>query len=311
MALQLSKQVEKVLDYLQNIDVSEIQNEVDAGRAFYEKMIPLAGERETSLEVEDLEIPGSESRISIRIYRPCNKLHQPAVLFIHGGWFFMGSLNTHDTVLRKLAKLSQAVIIAVGYRLAPEYPFPNGLNDCYDTLKLIINNAQQLGIDATRLAIAGDSAGGALAATITRLTVENNLQGILCQALIYPVTAVSLTTQSWSDFKDGPVLNYEGAVTALNYYLPDLKDRENPSAVPLLAQSFSGTPHTLIIVAEYDPLRDEAIEYAEKLKKEGALVKLSQYKGMVHGFFQLGGIINEGNMAIEEVAEFLKQQLAQ
>ena len=305
--IYLSEQVKIAMNDIQAIDVSDIADPLEASRIFYEKFIPMAGEEETIYKIENLKVPSFEQTINIRLYRPSNKKELPVVIYFHGGWFNAGGLETHDRPLRKLAKLSGAIIISVDYRLAPEYPFPAGLNDCYHTLEWIILNAKTLGIDLNRLAIAGDSAGGALATVITRRALKNNLNKILCQALVYPVTDATLETSSWQEFKDGPVLNYEGAVQAWNLYLSGIKEIKNPDISPLYSDELSGMPSTLIITAEYDPLRDEAILYAGKLQKSGVEVKHSLYKGMVHGFFQMGGIIDDGNRAIEEVAQFLIQ----
>lgn len=307
MCVSLSKQVKEALDYIQAIDVQEIENELEASRAFYEKFIPMAGEEQAVFQIEDREILSYDQKINVRIYRPSKETELPAVIYFHGGWFNAGSLESHDRPLRKLTNLSGAIVIAIEYRLAPEHPFPSGVNDGYGALNWVIGNAKALGVDLNRLAIAGDSAGGALAAVTTRRAVDNHLQGILCQVLVYPVTDASLNTDSWEEFKDGPVLNYQGAVDAWNLYLANKEDKEHPDASPLCANHLSNTPPTLIIVAEYDPLKDEALLYAEKLEKDGTEVKLSLYKGMVHGFFQMGGIIDEGSHAIEEAAQFLVQ----
>lgn len=305
--MDLSKPVKIALDYIQSIDVSDIDDTLEAGRTFYEKFIPMAGGEETVYKIENLEVPSFEQKINIRLYRPSNEKELPVVIYFHGGWFNAGSLESHDRPLRKLANLSGAIIISVDYRLAPEYPFPAGLNDCYNALEWIILHAKILGIDLKRIAIAGDSAGGALATVITRRAIKNNLNKILCQVLVYPVTDTALKTPSWQEFRDGPVLNYEGAVQAWSLYLPNIKEIKNPDASPLYADGLSNMPSTLMIIAEYDPLRDEAILYAEKLQKSGVAVKQSLYKGMVHGFFQMGGIIDDGNRAIEETAHFLIQ----
>ncbi|PTS98163.1 alpha/beta hydrolase [Pedobacter sp. HMWF019] len=307
MCVFLSKQVKDALDYIQAIDVQEIENELEASRAFYEKFIPMAGEEEAVFQVNDLEILSFDQKINIRIYRPSKDMELPAVIYFHGGWFNAGSLETHDRPLRKLSNLSGAIVIAVDYRLAPEHPFPGGVNDGYGALNWVMNNAESLGIDLKRLAIAGDSAGGALAAVITRKAIQDHLQGILCQVLVYPVTDASLKTASWKEFEGGPVLDYEGAVNAWDLYLSNNEDKKNPDASPLCANHLAGIPKSLIIIAECDPLRDEAVLYAEKLQNEGVEVKQSMYHGMVHGFFQMGGIIDEGNYAIEEAAQFLFQ----
>lgn len=304
--MQLSEPVKTALDYIQSIDVSAIENTIEAGRAFYEKFVPMAGAEEAIFKIEQHEMLSFDQKLNLRIYRPSAEEELPVVLYFHGGWFNAGSLATHDRPLRKLANLSGAIIVAVDYRLAPEFPFPAGLNDGYNALKWLIENVKTLGLDLNRLAIAGDSAGAAIATAITDQAIKNNLHKIVCQALVYPVTDAELKTPSWEEFKDGPVLNYEGAVAAWNLYLPEI-ERENPAASPLRTADLSSMPATLIILAEYDPLRDEGAFYADKLRKAGVEVQESLYKGMVHGFFQMGAIIPDGNRAIEETAHFLTQ----
>lgn len=305
--MHLPEQVKNALDYIQTIDVSEIENTQEASRSFYEKFVPMAGEEEPVFKVENLEITPVDQKINIRLYRPSNGTELPVVIYFHGGWFNAGSFETHDRPLRKLANLSGALIVAVDYRLAPEFPFPAGFNDGYEVLNWVMDNASTLGVDLKRLAIAGDSAGAAIATAVTNRAVKSMPGKILCQALVYPVTDAALETPSWQEFKDGPVLNLDGAVEAWNLYLPNAEAGKNSFASPLREDILSDMPGTLIILAEYDPLRDEGRLYAEKLQKSGVSVQLTLYKGMIHGFFQMGAFIEDGNRAIEETAEFLTQ----
>ncbi len=233
----------------------------------------------------------------------------PAIVYFHGGWFNAGNLETHDRPLRSLANLSGAAVISVDYRLAPEYPFPHGFNDCYEALEWIAGNPKLLNIDVTRIALAGDSAGGALATATTARALRSNGPRICCQALIYPVTDSSLKTSSWEEFADGPNLTLDGAKKAWDLYAPH-PARNHPDASPMQAGDISALPPTLIIVAEYDPLRDEAVQYAQKLGAAGVDVRLSYYAGMVHGFFQMGGFIDKGKQSIKEVSGFLQQHLS-
>ncbi|MBC9931106.1 alpha/beta hydrolase [Chitinophaga qingshengii] len=304
--LSLSREVVAALDFIQAIPMPAIADPVLAGRKFYEGFIPMAGEPETLFHIEDREVPSSAGAVPIRIYRPSALPLLPVVLYFHGGWFNAGNLETHDRPVRSLARLSNAVFIAVDYRLAPEYPFPYGFNDSIAVLQWVHAHAAELGIDASCIALAGDSAGGALAAALTRRAVKTMGIDVRCQALIYPVTDSSLQTASWQTFADGPNLTLEGGRMAWDMYTPASADRNHPDAAPLLAGDLNGLPPTLILTAEYDPLRDEAVQYADRLQSEGVNVQLSAYKGMIHGFFQMGGMIPDGKRAIEEVAVFLK-----
>ncbi|MBV8252591.1 MAG: alpha/beta hydrolase [Chitinophaga sp.] len=308
--LILPTEVTTALEFIQSIQIPDVENEILAGRKFYEAFIPMAGEADQIFAVEDVTVPSPDGDINIRVYRPSDEPLLPAVLYFHGGWFNAGSLETHDRPLRTLTRLSQCIVIAVDYRLAPEYPFPHGLNDCCHILKWMTEQSNMLGIDTHRISVMGDSAGGAVATVVARRAVREMNISIRCQVLIYPVTDSSLSTVSWKQFAEGPNLTLEGALIAWNQYTPDATSRNHPDAAPLLADDIAGLPPALIIIAEYDPLRDEAIQYARKLKEAGVEVKLSEYKGMVHGFFQMGGIIPQGIDAINEAALYIKKNIS-
>ena len=302
--MKLSEQVEKTLNYIQNIEVSETLSPWEAGRNFYEKFIPLSGEKENVFEITEKELLNEGNSLKLRIYRPNNNVKSPLTIYFHGGWFNAGNLQTHDTPLRQLANLSQSMIIAVDYRLAPEHPFPAGLYDCEFAVKWIIENASTLNIDLKKITIAGDSAGGALAATITRKFRSI----VIAQLLIYPVTDNSMKTSSWDEFQNGPLLDLKGAIQAWDWYLPNIEDRNNPDAVPLLADDLTGFPPTFVAVSEFDPLKDEGILYAEKLKANSVDVQQKLYKGTTHGFFQMGGFIDDTKILMHDIAEFIKVQ---
>lgn len=293
--MEILPQVQQVLNYIQSIDVSHIEDNLQAGRAFYEKFIPLAGEEEPVFSVADKLI----GDVNCRIYKPADDSALPAVIYFHGGWFSAGSLETHDRPLRQLANQSGAIIISVDYRLAPEHPFPHGLNDCMAVTGRIMQQAASLGIDPHRIAVAGDSAGGALATT-----VAGKFPQLVCQVLIYPVTDSSLNTPSWKEFAEGPNLTLAGAIDAWECYTTD-----KIKAAPLFNNELSGMPDALIITAEYDPLRDEAIYYADKLRKAHVEVTEKLYPRMIHGFFQMGGVINEGKEVITRIAAYLKNKI--
>lgn len=300
--MTLSEQVNKVLAYIQDIEVPANLTPWETGRTFYENFIPLAGEKETVFQIEEQTLLKDNHPIRLRIYRPNDTEKLPVIIYFHGGWFNAGSLETHDTPLRQLTNRLQAIIIAVDYRLAPEYPFPFGLIDCEFAMQWIIDNAVSLRINTNKISIAGDSAGGALAATVGR----KFRQHIMALLLIYPVTDNSLKTASWIEFQNGPLLDLKGGIQAWNWYLPNIEDHNNPDAIPLLANDFEALPPTFIAVAEYDPLRDEAVQYAEKLKTNGVNVTLNLYKGTTHGFFQMGGYIDDTEVLIQNMADFFK-----
>lgn len=297
--MEILPQVQDALNFIHSVNVTHIEDKLQAARVFYEKLIPLAGTQEAVFAVEDKTIEFTDRKINIRIYRPDNEKTLPVVVYFHGGGFFKGSLETHDRPLRQLANLSGVVIISVDYRLAPEYPFPHGLNDCIDTTEWIINHAEELGIDSHYMAVAGDSAGGTLATG-----VAGKLNNILCQILIYPATDTSLATPSWSEFAEGPILTLKQAIELWEYYTGG-----KINAASIFNDDLSGMPDTFIITAEYDPVRDEALVYAKKLRDANVQVTEKLYPKMIHGFVQMGGVIDQGREAIATIAEYVRYKL--
>jgi acetyl esterase len=271
-------------------------------RQIYDKMDAMGGVPEVMSRVEDRLVPGHGEAIPVRIYRPSLEDNLPILLYFHGGWFSIGGLDSHDTMVRTLARAANCIVVATAYRLAPEHPFPAGLDDCYTVTEWVAGHAEEFGGDAERLAVAGDSAGGALATVVARKAMENKGPRILFQGLFCPVTDASLNTASWKEFATGPVLTLAGALQSWAEYTAGNSVAMNADISPLLAQNLTGMPPALIITSEFDPLRDEAISYADALKRAGVNVKHSDYKGMIHGFYQMAGIIDDSKDAIHEMA---------
>jgi acetyl esterase len=280
-----------------------------AARNAYRQLIPLAGEPEPVHSVEDHLVETSGYRIPIRIYNPSGGSDLPAVIFFHGGWFIAGDLETHDRPLRALANAASCIVVAVDYRLAPEHPFPAAIDDGSAVLQWIASEGYEFGIDAKRLIIVGDSAGGNIATVIARKAAGSNGLRILLQVLLYPVTDPSLQTDSWREFAEGPVITLETARQAWQMYVPNIAELQNADAAPIFAANLSDSPEALIIIAEYDPLRDEGVAYATRLERAGVKVKTSIYKQMPHGFFQMAGYIDGGKGVIVEVAKSIKDVL--
>lgn len=305
--MELTPQISEVLNHLQKIEVFQGKSPLDISRKNYETMAQqMSGKKEKVTIIEELSIPADDHQIPVRLYRPKGNLSKsPAIIYIHGGWFISGGFETHDAIARQIANATGAVILFVDYRLAPEHPFPAGLNDCKQATKWLIENAEQIGIDQHKIGIVGDSAGGTLA---TSLATEMGNQ-LKFQVLIYPASDHTLSTQSWEMYKDGPVLNKEWGKQAWKWYLASDEDQKNPSAVPILMTDFKETPPTLVILAEHDPLRDEGEQLAQNMKKSGISVKTTFYKDMVHGFMHMGTILPEVQSAVKEIAEFATQNL--
>ncbi len=297
--MEILPQVQEALTCIKSLKPTHIEDKVLAARTFYEALVPLAGEQEKVFSVENKTIEFTDRAINIRIYRPDDKEVLPVLVFFHGGGFFKGSLESHDRPLRQLTNLSGVVIISVDYRLAPEYPFPHGLNDCIDTTRWVMQHAAELGVDSSCIAVAGDSAGGALATA-----VAGRLKNLVCQVLIYPATDSSLNTPSWSAFAEGPVLTLKSGIELWEYYTED-----KINAAPIFNDDLSGMPDTFIITAEYDPVRDEGMAYATRLRQAHVQVTEKLYPKMIHGFVQMGGVIDQGREAINAIAAYIRYKL--
>jgi acetyl esterase len=284
-------------------------NPLEAQRDLFRQMGKATGPPEPVFQVEDHVIHEHQQTIPVRIYRPSDKPDLPVTLFFHGGWFVIGDLESHDHLARSLANASESVVIAVDYRLAPEHPFPAAINDAYNALVWVAKNGKKLGVDTGRMAVAGDSAGGNIAAVIARKAKENKLTQVRYQALIYPVTDSSFSTASWEQFADGPVITKLSSQQAFNMYVAGTEDLKNPDIAPLLAGNLNGLPPAMVIIGEHDPLRDEGLAYAEKLIRSGVGVKLIHYQGMPHGFVQSSALIGAGKDAMAEIGNALRKAL--
>jgi acetyl esterase len=285
----------------------ESQDPVEARGARVEGMKMLGGPPVEIGRVEDLSIPGPGGAIPIRIYAIDHGGVRPALVYFHGGGFVFGNLDTHDTVCRVLAKESGAVVIAVDYRLAPEHKFPAAVEDSHAATLWVATNAERLGIDASRIAVGGDSAGGNLATVIAMRFRDEGGPALAAQILLYPVTDVSsFDTASHRDFADGYFLTRGAMAWFTGHYVASDEHKGHPQVSPLLAPNLSGLPPALVITAEFDPLRDEGEAYAQRLRQAGVPVTVTRYPGMIHGFVSMHGVLSGGRQAIKEAAEFTK-----
>lgn len=236
-------------------------------------------------KVENTEIPGPGGKIPVRIYTPKGNGPFPLVVFYHGGGWCIGSLDSHDSLCAELTNRIPAIVFSVGYRLAPEHAFPAAVDDCYAALKYAAKNSARLNAKINYLAVMGDSAGATLAAAVSLKSKEEPGPHIDLQILAYPATNLSSTdSESYRLFGKGYDLDKEEIEMFRTHYMPDKKGWTNPCASPALAKDLKGMPPALIITAEFDPLRDDGKEFAERLKKSGVPVKHSLYKGVIHGF---------------------------
>jgi len=267
-------------------------------------------EGEPVAEVEERTIPANGANIPVRIYRPDNSRQpKPVLVWFHGGGWVIGSLDGADYGCRIMTNASGCVVVSVDYRLAPESKFPTAADDCYAVTKWIAENAAELNVDASRLAVGGDSAGGNLATVVALMARESGGPAIRFQALVYPVTDHDFGTKSYSENADGYLLTKDAMVWFWGHYLNNESDGASLKASPLRAPSLAGLPPALVITAEFDPLRDEGEAYAAKLKAAGVNVSAKRYDGQIHGFYANPGI-DQGQEAARGVGKAIAAALA-
>lgn len=287
-------------------DLSEM--EPLAARQMYEAMrAPEPGPEVAALS--NYTLSSRDRNIPLRVYAPAGPDPKPALIFFHGGGWVIGSLDTHDHLCRALANASGCTVISVAYRLAPEHPFPAAPEDCYASVRAVIENARTLGVDPDRIAVAGDSAGGNLAAVTTLMARDRGGPSIAAQVLIYPVTDHSYATSSYEANGEGYLLTRASMEWFWGLYLGDRPgEGVSPLASPLRAE-LSDLPPALVITAEYDPLRDEGEAYAARLAQAGVESVCRRYDGAIHDFVRASFIMDQGTEAIAEIGKMLRQTL--
>ena len=259
--------------------------------------------------VQDLYIPTPDGQaLPARLYAP--NAHGvgaplPLLMYLHGGGFTIGSIATHDILCRELARLAGCMVVSLGYRLAPEHRFPTASNDAWDALQWLAEHTQTLGADATRLAVGGDSAGGTLAAVNAILARDAGLP-LALQLLIYPGCAAHQDTPSHATFARGLVLEEPAISWFFGHYVTSREEREDWRFAPLHADDVEGVAPAWVGLAECDPLVDEGIDYADKLRRAGVLVDLEIYRGVTHEFIKMGRSIPEARQAHADAARALR-----
>ncbi len=256
--------------------------------------------------IEDRDIPGTAGPIPIRIYTPVGDGPFPVLVYFHGGGWVLGSLETHDPICRELTRAVGCIVVSVDYRLAPEHPFPVPLEDCYAAVCWVAQYASDLNGDAQRIAVGGDSAGGNLAAAVALTARDRGLPSLAYQLLIYPVLDYAFDTDSYREYGDGYFLTQDMMAWFWQHYLRDATYGVSPQASPLRAQNLCGLPSTLLLTAEFDPLRDEGAAYAKRLQAAGVQVEYRCYAGMIHGFLGSTAALETAAQAMAETAETLR-----
>jgi acetyl esterase/lipase len=278
-------------------------------RAMFTALMQLIGPKDVPIgKVENIVMPGPGGDLSLRNYTPVAAGGDalPTLIFFHGGGFVIGDLDTHDGLCRILANEAGARVIAVDYRLAPEHKYPAAVEDAIAAMNWIEANASKLGVDANRLAVGGESAGGALAAILAQAASEKKKPKLVFQLLMFPVTQIGSETVSLREFAEGYFLERETLNWFFENYLPADADKSNPRISPLNATDFSGLPPAHVMLGGYDPLHDEGAQYAEKLRAAGVPVTVADYPDMVHTFIYFEGMLPQAHEALVAAANTLK-----
>lgn len=260
--------------------------------------------------VENRSIAGSEADIPIRIYKALSeRANRGALVYFHGGGCVIVSLDSHDETAQRLCAGSGCTVISVDYRLAPETRYPGAMIDCFDATCWVAREAATLGIDATRIAVGGDSAGGNLAAAVALKARDDGGPALAFQLLIYPVTEPNFETRSYQDNATGYLLTRSAMQWFWDHYVPGAETHNPAYASPLRATNLRDLPPALVITAEFDPLRDEGEAYARALAAAGVDTGHTRYDGVVHGFFGMHSTVAKSPAAIDQATRALSHYL--
>jgi acetyl esterase len=306
--VNLNPQVKSVLEMMQHQrqsgrQPSTPQEALSAQRIGYRQMGQLGGEPEAVFRIEDRSLGG----VPARIYTPTDASTLSTLVYFHGGAFTSGDLDSHDVLLRALANRSSAKIIAVDYRLAPEYPFPTALEDAYAATRFVVDHAVDLGVRVDRIAVGGDSAGGTIATVVARLARERGEFDLALQVLLQPNTDLTLSNQTWQD-SGHYNLNPQWMKSQIDLYLNG-QDVARPEASPLFATDLTHVAPVVLVTGGLDPLVGEQLEYARNLERSGVDVMHLHYEDMIHAFLQMFGVLDTAKLALDELGQELQHRL--
>ncbi|GGY63431.1 alpha/beta hydrolase [Streptomyces omiyaensis] len=259
-------------------------------------------------EVLDVDLTGPAGPQAVRVYRPRSDEPLPMLLYFNGGGFVVGSLSTSDSICRALSTMARCVVVSVGYRLAPEDPFPAAVDDCFSAVKWAAEHAAEFGADSRRIAVAGDSAGGNLAAVMALMARDEKGPEITAQVLVYPPLHHHMDSKSMRENKDLMFFNAHSSAWFWNHYLAQPADGDSPYASPLNAADFGGLPAALILTAELCPVRDEGEAYANALSAAGVPVEHHDYPGLPHGFLAVAAKLGTSRDALALMAGYLRRK---
>lgn len=258
--------------------------------------------REDIHEVVDRAMDGPSGPIALRVYRPSGYTDLPLFIYLHGGAWIFGDLDSHDHICRSLCVAGQIAVVAIDYRLAPENKFPAGVEDALAAAAWIVAHAAELGCNADRIVIGGDSAGANLAAVTSHRLRSEGRSPFKLQILIYPATEFSRSRPSYATNAQAPGLTIDDVIWATDTYLRDDEDRKDPRAAPFWEEDMSGLPPAFVLTAELDPMRDDGEAYAQRLIEAGIPVMLRRYVGLPHGFISAPASLARVQGAFADIA---------
>ena len=278
-----------------------------AGRALLRDQSEIVSGNQPIGEARDLVVPGPDGDLPARLYVPRGTTGPSALLlFVHGGGWVYGDLESHDGVCRYLTEQSGVRVLAVEYRKAPEHPFPAAVHDCFAAYTWVREHAADLGADPARIAVGGDSAGGNLSIAVCLRAREKNVPQPVAQILVYPGTDFSQRLPSREMFGQGFYLSTEFMDRCEAAYLPDGADTTDPLLSPLQAKDLSGLAPAYVVTAGFDPLRDEGEAFARRIADDGGIVQLQRHAGLIHGFFNMVGVSRSARAAVADVVNRLR-----
>jgi len=299
------------LEWLQSLGLPPLaeQGAEEARRLARMRVPMLAGEPEPVARIEDITVPGPRGPIGCRIYAPVESQALPALLYLHGGGWVVGDIDSHDSACRAIARRARCLVMSVDYRLAPDHRFPAAVEDAWAGLAWLHENAASIGADPDHIAVGGDSSGGNLAAVVARWTRDRAGPRIAAQVLIYPVTNFDLETPSYRKVATGYGLTRESMRWYWEQYLADPRDGASPDASPLRAGDLTNLAPALVITCEFDPLASEGSAYAAALRDAGVPVEHIHEADMIHGYIRMAGVIGRARKSWDDCARFLRREL--
>ncbi len=310
----LHPQTRALLDLIEQVNLppTHTLSPPEARRMYRERRYATQPAAPEVAQVRDLTIDGPHGPIPIRLVRPLGASTDavlPVLVYYHGGGWTIGDLDTHDTLCRELANGAGCAVVSVDYRMGPEHRFPAAVDDCVAATYWVMRNADALGVDASRIAVGGDSAGGNLAAVVAIVARDAGDLPIVLQLLIYPATDQRRISASYTANGQGYLLTMETMTYFHDHYITDPAHDLDWRASPLLHEDLSGLPPALVLTAGFDPLRDEGLQYAQRLSEAGNTATHLCFERQIHGFITMGKVIDEANAAVALCAATLRAAL--